>query len=46
MLYFSMKTFTKSMVGKVVSEFTPTFADKEFMETVRKNYAKSQSTDV
>ena len=41
-----MSTFNKAMVGKVVSEFTPTFADKEFMESVKKNYAKSQSTNV
>lgn len=38
LLYFTMQNFTKTMMSKLVSEFTPTFADEEFLTEVRKYY--------
>ena len=36
MFYFTLRTFPGTMIGKMTSEFTPTFADEEFMAEVKK----------
>lgn len=36
MFYFTLRTFPGTMISKMTSEFTPTFADEEFMAEVKK----------
>ena len=36
MLYFTMRNFPSAMIGKMSTEFTPTFADEAFMAEVKK----------
>ena len=39
--YFTMRNFPSAVIGKMMSQFTPTFADEAFMAEVTKQMETS-----